>query len=101
MRNFIIIIFVSALLISCSASIGVVGLWHFGDGSSTYGVVSIHNDLGYATFFYIGHQSYGPISDSETIVIQLKEGSYWIRDFYGHSRYINVNSRKTVFVIFS
>ncbi len=100
MRVVILVISALILLSACGSGVGLVGVWHFGVGGNSYGIVSITNEIGIPNTIYIGNRAYGPIGDGETIIIQLQRGSYWIRDYYGHSRYINIHSTETIFIVF-
>ncbi|MCD6118256.1 hypothetical protein J7K50_00250 [bacterium] len=100
MRRAFLIIAALAFLSGCGASVSLGAVWHFGDGSSAYGNVSITNDLGAYSRFYIGTTVYGPIGDGDSIIIQLRPGYYSVRDSYGHSRQIYIVRSETIFIIF-
>ena len=96
-----LIVFAVILLTGCGAGVMVGTYWHFGDGGSNYGTVSIQNRLGYTSYFYVGSTSYGPIRHGETLLIQLRSGTYFIRSGFGQSRYINIRRTETIFIVFS
>jgi len=97
----LLLVFGAAMLLSgCAASIGLAGVWHFGDGSGTLGSISISNQMGRSSYFYIGNRVYGPTYHGETIIVQLSAGTWIVRDSFGHRRYVTLHEGDTVYVIF-
>lgn len=95
------LIFAVLMLSGCASGISVGTYWQFGDASRNLGTLSITNHSGFSSYVYVGYSTYGPIRHGETIVLQLRSGTYYVRDNFGNSRYVTIRSYEKILLILS
>ena len=101
MSRFLLIAAALVLLSGCAATVGLSAGFLFGGGSASYGFLSVSNETGRSTFIHVNSARYGPVYDGNTIILELRVGTYTVIDEFGQRRVVYVSRKSTVYIVFS